>query len=620
MEANLRISQQSLEMDDIISELNSKGPNMQKPKIDSNHDDMYMASPRNPHGDDTFDHIDENQINSHRASCESLTREFSPSHVNRTEIEHKEEVHFSHQTAYGVSKERFFKKQEQSYHHPQLIDEDVETFKAKLEASILSFKTEALKDFMSIKRNVLQEQSSTIDTERNKYNALLNSKQNEIETLKEELASANKLNDDLRIRSEILALMAGKNKSMMRLKVVQYKAFKALKDYAGFKKYSKNILQAKERENKLKMKRRVFQGWGKHWKEWKIQKDKDDFQAKLKQEMSSISAQYSKEIDSLRHQLNEAKNTIEVHEKTKMMTQENLKKAFMKGVCAMNMEAMTILNPSEQSNIERKFDALADGIFSDSTPVRQLPFNNITDSNYRAYDSSLKGDEIFKRFGMNLSENTDSDNDAKNYSIHETPPAMIRNDAQGDMSTAEKEIKVERNAYTDFETASMTKGYQNTSNVKIFKPGDDIIINNTKIQSKDNAWKPAPVMSEPVIINNVSKFSNAPSKPISYSQNIPLPKHTLGSGQADNYKFLSSYQQLSSTMNADLHDLSPPVPLSYPLASENPNSKPSQSYTVIKENINSNIIESLPKSSLPSFSTTTTSATGKTIRLTTNTT
>ncbi len=47
--------------------------------------------------------------------------------------------------------------------------------------------------------------------------------------------------------------------------------------------------------------------------------------------MSSISAQYSKEIDTLRQKLSEATHTINTYEKTKIMQQENLKKAFMKG-------------------------------------------------------------------------------------------------------------------------------------------------------------------------------------------------------------------------------------------------------------------------------------------------
>ena len=41
---------------------------------------------------------------------------------------------------------------------------------------------------MSIKRNLLHEQATTIDAEKNRCNSLLTSKQNELENLKEELA------------------------------------------------------------------------------------------------------------------------------------------------------------------------------------------------------------------------------------------------------------------------------------------------------------------------------------------------------------------------------------------------------------------------------------------------
>ncbi len=36
--------------------------------------------------------------------------------------------------------------------------------------------------------------------------------------------------------------------------------------------------------------------------------------------------------------------------------QENLKKAFMRGVCALNFEAMHILNPNDQGKIEMELE------------------------------------------------------------------------------------------------------------------------------------------------------------------------------------------------------------------------------------------------------------------------
>lgn len=377
MDNNFRISQQSLEMNDIISELNAKEPNRYRSAYPANEDE-FGGSPREYDGDDTFRHYDDQDMHYQRASCETLTRQLSPQDRYQENPERNEKM-LKHATAPDVNKQ-FIIQHNGGYHHPQLIDEDVETFKTKLEATIMNFKNEAMKDFMGIKRNILQEQSSTIGNERNKYNALLSSKQNEIENLKEQLAAANNLNQGLQNKCLSLAESAGEFKQLTKLRVVEYKAFLALKSYAGFKKHSKLVLEAKRRERQLKMKRMVFQGWGKHWKQWKINKNKEDFEFKLKDEMSIISAQYSKEIDTLRKQLNESRDAVEAYERTKIMMQENLKKAFMKGVCAMNMEAMTILNPNEQMNIERKFESLAECVFSESTPVRQLAFNHSTSS------------------------------------------------------------------------------------------------------------------------------------------------------------------------------------------------------------------------------------------------
>ena len=45
----------------------------------------------------------------------------------------------------------------------------------------------------------------------------------------------------------------------------------------------------------------------------------------------------------LKERLSEATRKNEEFENNKFMMQENLKKAFLRGVCAMNMEAMGVL-------------------------------------------------------------------------------------------------------------------------------------------------------------------------------------------------------------------------------------------------------------------------------------
>ena len=51
-------------------------------------------------------------------------------------------------------------EKEKGYHHVQIIDEDVENFKRRLDIMVKNFRTDTLKDFMAIKRNLLIEQKT----------------------------------------------------------------------------------------------------------------------------------------------------------------------------------------------------------------------------------------------------------------------------------------------------------------------------------------------------------------------------------------------------------------------------------------------------------------------------
>ena len=103
------------------------------------------------------------------------------------------------------------------------------------------------------------------------------------------------------------------------------------------------------RQHKENVSRRAFLGWQKQYKAWKVVKNREDFEKAVKLELQHICAQYNKEIESLRDKLNEANSIVESEQRNKAMMQENLKKAFLKGVCALNFEAMHILNPNDQA-------------------------------------------------------------------------------------------------------------------------------------------------------------------------------------------------------------------------------------------------------------------------------
>ena len=240
-----------------------------------------------------------------------------------------------------------------------ITNEDVESFQKRLDTLIVNFRSETLQEFLKTKKSLLQEQHSQIENERRRCNTLLGVKSNEIEQLKEQLGKKTKQAEELSIRSEILALWAGKGKTLARMKVLQMKAFNSLQQFCRFKKHSKIVLKNKLATFREDTKRRVFRGWEKQYKQWKIEKNKNDFEKAVKSELQHICAQYNKEIESLRDKLNEAQTIVDQENRNKQSMQENLKKAFMRGVCALNFEAMNILNPADvgyQSQVEREME------------------------------------------------------------------------------------------------------------------------------------------------------------------------------------------------------------------------------------------------------------------------
>ena len=138
--------------------------------------------------------------------------------------------------------------------------------------------------------------------------------------------------------------------------------------------------------------RRVFQAWNKSHRKWKEQKDKEKFQLAVKLEIQGLSASYAKEIEQLRSKLEDANSQIAsmTHEKATM--QDNLKKAFMKGVCALSFECDNIVSPEDRT-------ATMNRMMQDFTG-HQMPQN---------HHGSIATDDQLSQLSYNVSESTNQD-------------------------------------------------------------------------------------------------------------------------------------------------------------------------------------------------------------------
>lgn len=120
----------------------------------------------------------------------------------------------------------------------------------------------------------------------------------------------------------------------------------------------------------MKLKEKSFGSLKIHLREMKtikvIAAKEKEFQDKL----NEMSQYYGKEISDLRAKLHDATHTVEKFKESKNAIQENLKKALMRGVVAMNLEAMNVLE-DDPNNINI-FDNL--GTFGGQS-IQSIPGN-----------------------------------------------------------------------------------------------------------------------------------------------------------------------------------------------------------------------------------------------------
>lgn len=111
-----------------------------------------------------------------------------------------------------------------------------------------------------------------------------------------------------------------------------------------------------------------------------INNKEKEFQDKL----NEMSQYYGKEINDLRAKLQDAYLTIEKYKESKNVLQENLKKALMRGVVAMNLEAMNVLEGEgiNSSNLKLVENLMGNLNLSNNSIPNSANNNKINESNH----------------------------------------------------------------------------------------------------------------------------------------------------------------------------------------------------------------------------------------------
>ncbi|CAD8104804.1 unnamed protein product [Paramecium sonneborni] len=281
-------------------------------------------------------------------------------------------------------------------HAPQIIDEDTEQFKIRLEHILNVFKTEATSEFMTMKRSMLEDQKQTIKQDTEKYLQMYELKNNELQQTKEQLAEQMRICNQITERSEKIAQYCGKMKNNKRRQTVLSNVLKGLKQYSKYSQKKKNNQKKATKHYKLYLQRWIYNLWKNQFNIQIRINQAEKLKLTHQNDVDLLMAKFQKEQQLLEQKLFEATSQLDEANKIKLSMQENLKRAFMRGVCALNFEAMNVLNGSSQ---QMELDSLA----------TNLLMNPYQQSNTQQQQSNIHQPQQFNQLNdtLNLNESKD---------------------------------------------------------------------------------------------------------------------------------------------------------------------------------------------------------------------
>lgn len=114
--------------------------------------------------------------------------------------------------------------------------------------------------------------------------------------------------------------------------------------FARQRKLNQKLLDSTIQKKYLK---KAWNGWQAHHESSKIKRIEAGKKKEADEYVEMISMKYQKEISTLQNKLSELTAEINASNQHKKDMQNQLKRAFMRGLCAMNLEAMDVLNPED---------------------------------------------------------------------------------------------------------------------------------------------------------------------------------------------------------------------------------------------------------------------------------
>lgn len=129
------------------------------------------------------------------------------------------------------------------------------------------------------------------------------------------------------------------------------RAFMQWKMFAHFGRLRRQHLKMVEKHSRVSYFKKAWNSWAANHNETKKKKIEETKKREAEEYVEMISMKYQKEISTLQAKLSETMAELHTVTQNKKEMQNQLKRAFMRGLCAMNLEAMDVLNPEEANEL-----------------------------------------------------------------------------------------------------------------------------------------------------------------------------------------------------------------------------------------------------------------------------
>ncbi|GFR41396.1 hypothetical protein Agub_g2075, partial [Astrephomene gubernaculifera] len=226
----------------------------------------------------------------------------------------------------------------------QILDLDIDALAVKIDRHHSQTKKAMLDHFMETKARLMQAKNEMIEEEKRACNARLATKEEELNLMKAELEGtrikAQRTWDTLSRACDAY----GQAKENRRRTMLLFQLFYGWREQAMALAQRRRRMERAERWNELvHLKRNVFRAWFRQTaREHRVTLN-NRYIDEVANAKRLIHEHYQGQINDLKRMLADAQVQLEQEAEARSRLEDNMKRAFMRGVCALNIEAMNIM-------------------------------------------------------------------------------------------------------------------------------------------------------------------------------------------------------------------------------------------------------------------------------------